>query len=117
MSTIPSKQRKRQDLVDPVLVFLVLILALLVLAPFTGKAYNPFGNLLPAFGSASHSSPLKSEFSFSADQRYWAANCSHGWSSDLVCDAIESRTQSCSISADSAYCSAYATYLKQYLKK
>lgn len=117
MSTISSKQRKRHGLVDPVLVFLVMILALVVFAPFPGITYDSFSRVLPPFGNASDSWSLKSELSFAADRQYWDVNCGSGWSQDAMCQEITLRTQSCSISTDSAYCSEYATYMKQYLKK
>jgi hypothetical protein len=55
---------------------------------------------------------LNSEVSFASDQQYWSKSCESGWSADATCDAIVARTQSCSISADSAYCSSYKSYLE-----
>lgn len=117
MSTISSKQRKRHGLVDPVLIFLVMILTLVVFAPLPGTTYDSFSRVLPSFGNTSDSLSLKSELSFAADQQYWDTNCGTGWSQDSMCQEITLRSQSCSISIDSAYCSEYASYMKQYLKK
>jgi hypothetical protein len=116
MSTISSKQGKRQGFVDPnfILGFLVLIIALLVFTPLTGNIYNPLSTVLGAVDSTHASVSTSVNYSFSADQRYWGTNCSHGWSSNSACDDIVSRAQSCSISVDSAYCSEYDTYLKQF---
>jgi hypothetical protein len=115
MSTITSKHTKRQGSVNPnvILGLLVLILALVVFTPLTGNLYSP---LSTALGSADRAQIISSNanYSFSADQQYWNTNCSHGWSSNSTCDEIVTRSQACSISADSAYCSEYDSYLKQF---
>ena len=115
MSTISSKQEKRHGLVDPVyvLVFLVLILALLLVGPFAGNASNSISG---AFGALSGSPSVSTSavVSFTADQQYWDANCTGGWSSESACETIVNRIQSCSISTESAYCSAYDAYLQQF---
>jgi hypothetical protein len=115
MSTLSSKPPKRYSPVDllSVFVFLALILALLVI-PFTGNIYT---SLTTALGTGNHTQTNFSgnvSYSFSADQQYWAANCSHGWSSNSTCDEIVTRSQSCSISGESAYCLEYANYLKEF---
>jgi len=116
MSTISSKQEKSHGLVDPiyVLVFLVLILALLVLGPLTGNINNSFSGALGTLGKSPAGVSARAEVSFTSDQRYWDANCSHGWSSDSSCDNIVLRSQSCVAEVASAYCSAYADYLQQF---
>jgi hypothetical protein len=116
MSIISSKQTKKQAVVEPVfvLLFLVLILALLVFAPEAGNIYDSISSALGSLGNTSTNLSGISEASFTSDLKYWDRYCNHGWSSDAVCEAIVSRTQSCSISVDSAYCSQYENYLKQY---
>ena len=116
MSTISTKHGKRQPIVEPtfVLAFLVLILALLAFTPFTDNLYNSVGNAMRSFESTSTSLSANKVVSFAADQQYWDTNCDHGWSSDSTCDAIVSRSQSCTISLDSAYCAAYESYLEQF---
>jgi hypothetical protein len=93
---------------------LALITTLLVI-PFTGNLYSA---LSTAFGGANttNANIANTSYSFSADQQYWAANCSNGWSSNSTCDDIVARSQSCSISGESAYCSEYSNYLKQFSK-
>ena len=116
MSTISSKHTKRQGSVDPnvILGLLVLILALVIFTPFTGNLYNSLGTA-PSMVDNTHAGIAANVgHSFSSDQQYWDGNCNHGWSSDSTCDDIVSRAQSCSISADSAYCSEYNNYLKQF---
>lgn len=116
MSTISSKQEKRHGLVDPVyaLVFLVLILALLLVGPFAGIASNSISGALGALSGAPVGLSDNSQVSFMADQQYWDANCTRGWSSDSTCETIVQRVQSCSISKASAYCSAYDLYLEPF---
>jgi len=114
MSTLSSKPTKAYKPVDFIsaFVFLALILTLLVI-PFTGNLYN---SLNIALGITHSSISTNANYSFSVDQYYWSANCSHGWSSNSTCDDIVARSQSCSISADSAYCSEYNNYLEQFAK-
>jgi hypothetical protein len=114
MSTLSSKPTKTYRPIDliPVFVFLALILTLLVI-PFTGNLYNSL-NMGLGVDRTQGSFATKANYSFSADQQYWSANCSHGWSSNSTCDDIVTRSQACSISAESAYCSEYGNYLKQF---
>jgi hypothetical protein len=116
MSTISSKHTKRQGTLNPnvILGLLVLILALVVFTPFTGNVYHSLGAALGTIHSTHANISTNVNYSFSADQQYWSVNCSHGWSSNSTCDAIVFRAQSCSISMDSAYCSEYGNYLKQF---
>ena len=116
MSTITSKQGKRQGSVDPnfILGFLVLIIALLVFTPFTGSISNSLSTVLGTVDNTHTGVSTNVNYSFSADQQYWSVNCSHGWSLNSTCDDIVARSQSCSISVDSAYCSEYESYLKQF---
>jgi len=113
MSTIPSKQHKRHD---PTLVLTihVLILALLVFAPQTGNLPHTISGSLATLDSSAAGISNSGEASFVADQQYWDANCSHGWSLDSTCENIVLRAQSCSISLASAYCSQYDTYLQKF---
>jgi len=115
MSTISSKPTKTYKPVDliSVFVFLALILTLLVM-PFTGTLYNSLSTALGTVDNTHARVSANVNYSFSADQQYWSANCSHGWSSNSTCDDIVLRSQSCSISAESAYCSEYSNYLKQF---
>jgi hypothetical protein len=55
MSTISSKQARKHSLVDPmyVLVFLALILALLLLGPLSGNAYDSLSGALGALNGTS----------------------------------------------------------------
>lgn len=108
MTTLSSKPAKTYRTIDfiSVFVFLALILTLVIM-PFTGN----FSALLSNVKGTQANVP---SYSFSADQQYWGANCSHGWSSNSTCDDIVTRTQSCSISTESAYCSEYESYLKQF---
>jgi hypothetical protein len=114
MSTLSSKPPKTYRPVDFIsaFVFLALILTLLVI-PFTGNLYS---SLSTAMGSVDRSQVGVStvNYSFSADQNYWSVYCSHGWSSNSTCDDIVARSQSCSISVESAYCSEYDNYLKEF---
>jgi len=108
MSTITSKPTKRYSIVDliSIFVFFVLLFTLFVI-PFTGNLYSSLVTV-----NNTHAA-TDANYSFSADQQYWTANCSHGWSSNSTCEEIVVRSQACSISAESAYCSAYDKYLKQ----
>jgi hypothetical protein len=110
MSTITSKPSRRYSLVDliSIIVFFVLLFTLFVI-PFTGNLYNSLSTMNSTRANVS----TNAGYSFSADHQYWTANCSHGWSSNSTCDDFVVRSQACSISAESAYCSAYDKYLKQ----
>jgi len=112
LSSKPTKTYKHVDLIS-VFVFLALILTLLVI-PFTGNLYNSLSTVMGNANSTNASVSSNVSYSFSADQQYWTVNCSHGWSSDSTCDAIVTRSQSCSISGESAYCSEYNNYLRQF---
>ena len=116
MATISSKQEKRHALVDPiyVLVFLVLLLALLLIGPFNGNTSSSINGVLGVLGGAPAGVSASGDVSFTSDQQYWDANCSHGWSSDSTCESIVLRSQSCVTNVDSAYCSAYDNYLQQF---
>ena len=118
MSTITSKHTKRQAVIDPIflLAILFLVLTTIIFAPINGNTFNPFGNMLGSFGNTSTTLSANTTVSFAYDQAYWDANCSHGWSADATCDVIVQRSQSCAISADSAYCAAYERYLQNFMK-
>ena len=115
MSIITSKQTKRQTVVDPILILFVSVLVVLLVFAFTVANRDLFtSNVNQNTDSITVGLSLNSNVSFAADERYWDANCSTGWSSDAGCDAIVARTQACSVSVDSAYCSAYENYLQQF---
>ena len=114
MSIITSNQTKRQTVVDPILILFVSVLVVLLVFAFTMANRDFFTTtVLQTYDTAPAGLSLNSNVSFSADERYWDTNCSIGWSSDAVCDAIVARTQACSTSVNSAYCSAYENYLQQ----
>ena len=114
MSIITSNQQKRQTTLDPIVILFVSVL--LVLLVFAISAAN--GNFLVEkvfqfrHGATAELS-LNNQVSFAADQLYWSEYCESGWSADATCDAIVARAESCSISAESAYCSAYEDYLQE----
>ena len=119
MATYSSKQEKRQSFGNnvPVLVLVLLIGALIVLAPLNASSYNSLNSFLGTWNSVDSLYNNAEVISFSADQTYWNANCEHGWTTDATCDGIRARVQSCSISVASPYCSSYENYLQQFLNK
>lgn len=117
MSIITSNQPKRQALVDPIFVlFFSVLLVLLVLAISAANGSYLIERIWQTNDSAPAGLTLNSEVSFASDQLYWSEYCDSGWSSDSACDAIVARTQACSASVDSAYCSAYESYLLELNK-
>jgi len=116
MSTISSKEEKRQRLMSPdlALVFVVLIGVLVILGSSTGNAYSSYHNTLGIRGNAAGSVSSSDDVSFASDEKYWHAKCSHGWLSDSMCDEIFSRAQLCAFNVTSAYCSYYDEYMQQY---
>lgn len=113
MSIITSNQPKRQSVVDPIFILFLSVLVVLLIFAFAAANRNLIGTVLQTHESAPAGLSLNSEVSFSADRQYWAEFCDSGWSSDSVCDAIFARAQACTVSVDSAYCSAYETYLQE----
>ena len=113
MSIITSNQPKRQTVVDPIFVLFISVLVVLLVFAFTAANRNLIGNLLQTSVNAPAGLSIDSEVSFASDQRYWSEYCDSGWSSDSACDAIVARSQSCTASVDSAYCSAYESYLQE----
>jgi hypothetical protein len=114
MSIITSSQQKRQSFVDPIFIlFFSVLVVLLVFAVFAANRNYIIENVLQTYDSGSAGLSLNGEVSFASDQRYWSTYCDSGWSSDSGCDAIVARAQSCTTSVDSAYCSAYESYLQQ----
>jgi hypothetical protein len=113
MSIITSNQQKRQTTVDPIFILFLSVLVVLLVFALTAANRNLIGNALLTYDNAPAGLTLNSEVSFASDLRYWNEYCDSGWSSNSVCDAIVARTQSCSTSIDSAYCSAYETYLRE----
>jgi hypothetical protein len=115
MSLITSNQQKRQTSVDPILIlFFSVLLVLLIFGISAANGSYIVEKLLQTNDSAPAGLTLNSQVSFTADQRYWSKHCDSGWSSDAACDAIVARTQVCSASVDSAYCSAYESYLQEF---
>jgi hypothetical protein len=117
MATYSSHQEKRQGMVDPivVLLFVTLLCALVAFGPLNGRVLgSSHGALLTQGGSAGEIS-LTAGTSFVSNLHYWNTSCKHGWTSDSTCGALAAATQLCvvGIRTESAYCSEYATYLKQ----
>ena len=116
MATFPSKQKKRQDLVDPmlVLVSVALLSILIAFGPLNGNMYSSSPNALVMEGGAADNASGSVGVSFASDLQYWDANCIHGWTSDSTCDALVSRAQFCALGVRLAYCSEYDAYMQQF---
>lgn len=115
MSILTSKQQKSHVLIDPILILFFSALVLLTFfALFTGNVRDFVSDALGSIDKAPATLSINSQPSFAADQQYWEANCSRGWSSDSMCENIVLRSQSCSVSSESAYCSEYNRYLQEY---
>ena len=115
MSIISSNQQKRQITFDPILIlFFSVLLVLLVFAISASNGNYFVEKLLQTRSNVPAGLALNSQVSFAADQLYWSENCESGWSEDATCDAIVARAESCSISVESAYCSAYESYLQEF---
>ena len=115
MATFTSRQKKRQDWVDPMLVFVsvALLSILIAFGPLNGNMYSSVPNAPVMEGGAADHASSRAGVSFASDLQYWNANCNHGWTSDSMCDALVSRTRWCSLGVGSAYCSEYDAYLQQ----
>ena len=113
MSIITSNEPKRQSIVDPIFILFISVLVVLLVFAVSAANRNLIGSMLQTYDNIPAGLSLNSEVSFASDQRYWAEYCDSGWSSNAVCDAIVARAQSCTASVDSAYCSAYETYLQE----
>jgi hypothetical protein len=113
MSTTFSKQGIRQGIFNPdlALVFAILLGILAISGSFT-RSVSLFLPEPPR--SMDRHIPDSSSLTFTSDEKYWEANCSHGWNSDPLCDAIVVRTKVCASSISSAYCSDYENYLRQF---
>jgi hypothetical protein len=116
MSIITSNQQRKQRILDPIFILFVSVLAVLLVFAFLAANRNLVGNVFQTSEIAPAGLSLKSEVSFASDRRYWSENCESGWAADPVCDAIVARSQSCTASVDSAYCSAYESYLQEFGK-
>ena len=117
MSIITSNQQKRQSIVDPIFILFLSVLAVFLIFAISAASRSYFiENVLQSSNNVPAGLTLNSKVSFATDQLYWSEHCDSGWSSNSVCDAIVARTQSCSASVDSAYCSAYESYLEQLNK-
>ena len=115
-----KKQKKGQGFNNPisVLISVTLLGTFAVFAPFNVSFFDSINinRILPSFYTPKSISIIP-EPSFTSDQNYWDENCTHGWTSDVTCDAIVSRVQSCLVNNSSLYCSAYETYMKQSLQQ
>jgi hypothetical protein len=114
MSILTSKPQKRHVAVDPI--FILFFSALVVLSIFalsTGNIDYLVEKAVESISGTFDRVSVNNALSFASDQKYWEANCTPGWDSDALCDAIAARTQACELSADSAYCSTYKNYLLQ----
>ena len=119
MATYSSKQEKRQVFGNsvPVLVSVLIIGALVILAPLNASFYNSLNGILGTWTSTDGVYTNAEVVSFTADQSYWDANCSHGWASDSTCDVISLRVQSCAISVASPYCASYENHLQEFFNR
>ena len=117
MATYSSHQEKRQAVVDPIIVLLAvaLLCALVAFGPLNGRVLGASYSAFLQSGSASEVS-LNAGTSFASNLQYWNTTCSHGWKSNSTCDALAAAAQFCvlGIGTDSAYCSQYDSYLKQF---
>lgn len=117
MNTISSVHETTRDIRDValVLVSLALVIALMAAGPQAGEALSSFSGTVSAWTDTSPDATLTLGRGpvFAADQRYWDANCAHGWHGDAGCAEITQRVQSCRISLASAYCSAYDRYMQE----
>jgi hypothetical protein len=114
MSILTSKPQKRHVVVDPIFIlFFSALVVLTIFAVSTGNIDYLVEKAVESISSTSASVSVSNQPSFLADQKYWDANCTRGWSSDSLCDTIAGRTQACEMSAESAYCSAYKIELEK----
>ena len=111
-----SKQETSLGSIDPIyaLLLAMLIVGLVVFSPLNATTAHSL--------ASSNSVNLSSgtAVSFTTDQQYWEANCSHGWDADSACDNIVLRVQACYTSfgeIDSAYCSEYQSYLQRFQER
>ncbi|HKY55798.1 MAG TPA: hypothetical protein VJM08_15885 [Anaerolineales bacterium] len=119
MTTFSAKQEKRQAFGNslPILVAVLLIGAFVILAPLNASFYSSLNGVLGTWSNTDGIYVDAEVLSFTADQTYWDANCTHGWTSDAACDGILSRVQSCAVSVASPYCASYENYLQQFFNK
>ena len=119
MATYSTKQEKRQVFGNsvPVLVSVLLIGALVILAPLNASFYSSINGILGSWSNADSVYTNAEVVSFTADQTYWDANCSHGWASDSTCDGISLRVQSCAISVASPYCASYENHMQEFFNR
>ena len=115
-----KKPKKSQGFSNPisVLISVTLLGTFAVFAPFNVSFFDSINinRIFPSFYTPNTISAIP-EPSFTSDQTYWNENCTHGWTSDVTCDVIVSRAQSCLVNKSSLYCSAYETYLKKSLQQ
>lgn len=115
MSIASTKHTRKYTLnIDLLFALFALSLVLFILVPSNGNMYTSIRNAPGALDRPRATLLTSGDVSFAADQHYWAANCSQEWSSDARCNSIVARTQVCSLSAASGYCSEYKNYLQGY---
>lgn len=110
-----KKQKKGKGFSNSISVLLSVTLlgTFAVFGPFNVSFFDSINinRILPSF-RIQNTASVRTAPSFASDQNYWNKNCSHGWASDVTCEAIVSRVESCLVSMASTYCSAYETYMK-----
>lgn len=119
MATYSSKQEKRQVGGNylPVVVSVLLIGAFVILAPLNASFYSSLNGVFGTWSNTDGAYANAKVVSFTADQAYWDANCTHGWTADAACDGIFSRVQSCTLGFATAYCSSYENYMQDFFSK
>ena len=117
MATFSSKQEKKQGISNQMtaLLAVALIGAFVIFGPTNAALYDSINSVLASFDSPDGIS-VSTDASFTSDQNYWSDNCSHGWASDVTCDAIVSRVQSCEVGLASTYCASNESYIQQFKK-
>ena len=115
-----KKQKKGKGFSNSISVLLSVTLlgTFAVFGPFNVSFFDSINinRILPSFYIHNRGSVIP-DASFTSDQDYWNENCSYGWASDATCDAIVSRVQSCLVNKSSLYCSAYETYMREFLQQ
>lgn len=120
MNTIYSVHENTRDIRDAalVLVSIALVIALMAAGPQAGEGLSSLVGGFTAWGEQAPDAALTvgRTAAFAADERYWDTNCAHGWSAASACSEIARKVQSCRISLQSAYCSAYDIYIESLRK-
>ena len=118
MATYSSKQEKKQGLSSSmsVLLSVALIGVFVILGPLNANLYNSINSVLGIW-DGTDGAYTNAQVSFIADEQYWDANCSHGWTSDATCDDIVLRVESCVISLATPYCATYENYMQEFFNQ